>query len=211
MEPRSTHGIRAPRSLDCTDGGHISKSRRLDRFRVSREPRRLPESASEQLKSDIFQYPNIGITAPRQDEGLQLAQGAARRPESQRSHSMPIAVHSQNAGGIQNVSHATKKQEQVQASWHTRNEEIINQNVEMVGGGADTQEEKPHAMFRQPDTHAITEEQLINEVRGIYTGLVMVEKKCIEIDRQQAPTLRGEEDTGGDQALLGPGYHHCGG
>lgn len=24
-------------------------------------------------------------------------------------------------------------------------------------------------------------------------------------------TLRGEEDTGGDQALLGPGYHHCGG
>ena len=192
MEPRSTHGIRAPRSLDCTNGGHISKSRRLDRFRVSREPRRLPESASEQLKSDIFQCINerptdlnIGITAPRQAEGLQLAQGAAIRPESQRSHSMPIVVHSQNAGGIQNVSHATKKQERVQASWHTRNE-IINQNVEMVGGGADTQEEKPHEMFRQPDTHAITEEQLINEVRGLYTGLVMVEKKCIEIDRQQA-------------------------
>jgi hypothetical protein len=38
----------------------------------------------------------------------------------------------------------------------------------------------------QPETHPITEEQLVNEVRGIYAGLVMVEKKCIEIDRQQS-------------------------
>ncbi|KAL4887814.1 hypothetical protein BDV59DRAFT_189850 [Aspergillus ambiguus] len=30
------------------------------------------------------------------------------------------------------------------------------------------------------------EEQLINEVRGIYAGLVMVEKKCIEIDKAQS-------------------------
>lgn len=42
-----------------------------------------------------------------------------------------------------------------------------------------------HEMFRQPETNPITEEQLINEVRGIYAGLVMVEKKCIEIDKQQ--------------------------
>ena len=27
---------------------------------------------------------------------------------------------------------------------------------------------------------------MINEVRGIYVGLVMVEKKCIEIDKQQS-------------------------
>jgi hypothetical protein len=38
----------------------------------------------------------------------------------------------------------------------------------------------------QPETHPITKEQLINEVRGIYAGLVMVEKKCIEINRQQS-------------------------
>ena len=31
-----------------------------------------------------------------------------------------------------------------------------------------------------------TEEKLIGEVRGIYAGLVMVEKKCIEIDKQQS-------------------------
>jgi len=38
----------------------------------------------------------------------------------------------------------------------------------------------------QLETHPLTEEQLVNEVRGIYAGLVMVEKKCIEIDKQQA-------------------------
>ncbi|OQD73360.1 hypothetical protein PENDEC_c015G02968 [Penicillium decumbens] len=40
-------------------------------------------------------------------------------------------------------------------------------------------------MFKQPETNPITEEQLINEVRGIYAGLVMVEKKCVEIVKQQ--------------------------
>jgi hypothetical protein len=29
----------------------------------------------------------------------------------------------------------------------------------------------------------ITQEQLVNEVKGIYAGLVMVEKKCVEIDQ----------------------------
>ncbi|KAH8702358.1 hypothetical protein BGW36DRAFT_289550 [Talaromyces proteolyticus] len=46
-------------------------------------------------------------------------------------------------------------------------------------------------MFLQPETHAITEEQLINEVRAIYAGLVMVEKKCIEIDKQQSNNADG--------------------
>src|SRR5271156_1619307 len=30
----------------------------------------------------------------------------------------------------------------------------------------------------------ITQEQLVNEVKGIYAGLVMVEKKCIQIESQ---------------------------
>ncbi|OJJ48290.1 hypothetical protein ASPZODRAFT_150578 [Penicilliopsis zonata CBS 506.65] len=41
-------------------------------------------------------------------------------------------------------------------------------------------------MFLQPETHPITEEQLTREVRGIYAGLTMVEKKCIEIDKLQS-------------------------
>lgn len=45
---------------------------------------------------------------------------------------------------------------------------------------------KPSGMFLQPEAHIITEDQLINEVRAIYAGLVMVEKKCIDIDKQQS-------------------------
>jgi len=40
----------------------------------------------------------------------------------------------------------------------------------------------------QPETRLITQEQLVNEVKGIYAGLVMVEKKYVEIDQQQAST-----------------------
>ncbi|KIV93618.1 hypothetical protein PV10_04819 [Exophiala mesophila] len=41
-------------------------------------------------------------------------------------------------------------------------------------------------MFPQPDTRPISQEQLINEVKGIYAGLVMVEKKCVEICQSQS-------------------------
>lgn len=40
-------------------------------------------------------------------------------------------------------------------------------------------------MFKEPEIDTITEDELINEVRMIYAGLVMVEKKCIEVDRRQ--------------------------
>ncbi|OAP61247.1 hypothetical protein AYL99_03448 [Fonsecaea erecta] len=40
----------------------------------------------------------------------------------------------------------------------------------------------------QPETRPISQEQLVNEVKGIYAGLVMVEKKCVEICAQQAQT-----------------------
>jgi hypothetical protein len=40
-------------------------------------------------------------------------------------------------------------------------------------------------MLLQPEARPITQDQLVNEVMGIYAGLVMVEKKCVEIDQQQ--------------------------
>src|SRR5947199_6604325 len=36
-------------------------------------------------------------------------------------------------------------------------------------------------MLLEPVTQPITQGQLINEVKGIYAGLVMVEKKCVEV------------------------------
>ena len=52
--------------------------------------------------------------------------------------------------------------------------------------------ENDSEILLQPETRPITQEQLVNEVKGIYAGLVMVEKKCVEIDQQQgmiAPRL----------------------
>ncbi|KAH7631957.1 hypothetical protein B0T09DRAFT_382068 [Sordaria sp. MPI-SDFR-AT-0083] len=36
-----------------------------------------------------------------------------------------------------------------------------------------------------PETRAISQEQLVTEVKDIYAGLVMVESKCIEVDNAQ--------------------------
>ncbi|OQE12675.1 hypothetical protein PENVUL_c001G01622 [Penicillium vulpinum] len=191
METVSSHGVRALRSPARTSVGYVGKSRRQNSFRVSRETWRLSASPSQQLKPGVPQcaiehsgVPMVEITKTRQGEESQLAQGFVTRPELPRPHSTPIAVHNQNPGGIQKVSHST--QVQAHALRQTRDGELVNQNVGIVEAEAVSQDTEPHKMFRQLDTHTITEEQLINEVRGIYTGLVLVEKKCIEIDRQQA-------------------------
>ncbi|KAJ5759888.1 DNA/RNA-binding domain E.t1.c1-type [Penicillium odoratum] len=56
-------------------------------------------------------------------------------------------------------------------------------------------------MFRQVETNPITQDQLINEVRQIYAGLAMVEKKCIDIDKQQTE-LKGDLSESQWQALI---------
>ena len=45
-------------------------------------------------------------------------------------------------------------------------------------------------IYRPSYERYITQEQLVIEVKGIYAGLVMVEKKCVEIDRQQSSTTK---------------------
>jgi polyribonucleotide nucleotidyltransferase len=49
-------------------------------------------------------------------------------------------------------------------------------------------------MLLQPETRPVAQEQLVNEVKGIYAGLVMVEKKCAEIDQQQSSTTNKLSD-----------------
>jgi len=44
------------------------------------------------------------------------------------------------------------------------------------------------SILKQLKTRPITQEQLVNEVKGIYVGLVMVEKKCVEICQQRSLT-----------------------
>jgi hypothetical protein len=46
------------------------------------------------------------------------------------------------------------------------------------------------SMLLQPETGPISQEQLVNEVKGIYAGLVVVEKYCVDICRTQVPHKR---------------------
>ncbi|KAK3987453.1 EST/SMG-like protein 1 [Cladorrhinum sp. PSN332] len=46
--------------------------------------------------------------------------------------------------------------------------------------------EETMELIKQPETHPISQEQLVAEVKGIYAGLVMVESKCIEVDNAQS-------------------------
>ena len=49
-------------------------------------------------------------------------------------------------------------------------------------------------MLLQPETRPIAQDQLVNEVKGIYAGLVMVEKKCVEVcTAQTAKPLKDEQ------------------
>ena len=58
-----------------------------------------------------------------------------------------------------------------------------------------TTTERDFTMLLQPETRPITQEQLVNEVNEIYAKLIIVEKKCVEIDQQQALTTTKLSDT----------------
>ncbi|EPE25308.1 TPR-like protein [Glarea lozoyensis ATCC 20868] len=48
-------------------------------------------------------------------------------------------------------------------------------------------------LIPQPETRPISQEQLVAEVKSIYAGLVMVEAKCIEVDKKQATQAQANE------------------
>ncbi|KAL6693082.1 hypothetical protein J3F84DRAFT_381502 [Trichoderma pleuroticola] len=59
-------------------------------------------------------------------------------------------------------------------------------------------------LIRQPETRPISQEQLVAEVKAIYAGLVMVERKCIEVDNDQLANKDSPQqlNNGQRQALI---------
>ncbi|KAI3331235.1 hypothetical protein F4824DRAFT_514595 [Ustulina deusta] len=55
-------------------------------------------------------------------------------------------------------------------------------------GRVDPPEEDSESLrlIKQPEIRAVSQEQLVAEVKGIYAGLIMVEAKCIEVDNAQS-------------------------
>jgi hypothetical protein len=87
------------------------------------------------------------------------------------STNTPIANFTQDTMASVPVSHELRE--------NLDHEQRIGGHSAVAGGTEST------GIILQPETHPITEDQLANEVRGIYAGLVMVEKKCIDIIKQQ--------------------------
>jgi hypothetical protein len=172
LESISSHGKGAIKSPIRTTINNIGKRRR-DSFRVSRLPRQLSASACHQMK-----IKNDCI--PRRE--IKTHQDFATRPELQRSFTSPVVGHA-NTVDSQRDNQSSENQNELHHTQPQIKELIENEDVDMAEAVA--QEAQPYQMFKQLETHSITEEQLINEVKGIYKGLVMVEKKCIEIDKQQ--------------------------
>lgn len=84
--------------------------------------------------------------------------------------------------------------------------QYINGHIQSTGSDQNQPPEDPDAskwrIRLQPETRAISDEQLVKEVRGIYAGLLMVEKKCNEIDQQQARVVRKHVEEGGELEKL---------
>ncbi|KAL8334540.1 hypothetical protein RB598_009019 [Gaeumannomyces tritici] len=63
-------------------------------------------------------------------------------------------------------------------------------NRRAIGPTRSTREGEPpgdaiNQLQKQPETRPISQDQLLAEVKGIYSGLVMVESRCIDVDKAQ--------------------------
>lgn len=185
---------------DCTldtvssTGARVSKhsprgsvSRRRESPRTLRGQRL---SASQQLASyaalsGLSQEKPISadFSAAARASGYANAPGEAR-PELRRIQSGPNAFSGSGAHGIRDDGNSMEVDEDPRIKGRGMADEPQSGSGASVESSAEATGYQ--GMFKQPETNPITEEQLINEVRGIYAGLVMVEKKCVEVDQQQA-------------------------
>lgn len=172
--------------------GSVTRTEKLRRRESPRTLRGTRLSASQQLASyaalsglsqekpisaDFSAAARESNYAPRHGDG---------RPDLRRYHSYP------NVPSIPPARETGKDGSSMEiqvppAAQSTERETSHNQPCASTDfAGTQTQGTGHHKMFKQPETNPITEEQLISSVRGIYAGLVMVEKKCIEVDKQQS-------------------------
>ncbi|CAG7940349.1 unnamed protein product [Penicillium olsonii] len=200
--------IRRIKSPARTSVGHVGKHRR-DSFRT-REPRRSPTCHVKTTVPQLIPERMKDLREPNGRRGKEESRDLTTRPGFQRSISGPVAGPSNAAvqgPGVQSLGHTQTTHGNPSRHVHqtagelTGDRNLIMEEPEADRTSKESFQEPAPEMFRQPETNPITEEQLIKEVRGIYTGLVMVEKKCIELDKQQGDS-RAELSTKQWQTLV---------
>ena len=78
-----------------------------------------------------------------------------------------------------------------------------------LGPSRETELESQPELLLQPETRPISHDQLVVEVKGIYAGLVLVEAKCMDVDKKQSraalerdPALKSKLNDEQWQALI---------
>ncbi|KEF50892.1 uncharacterized protein A1O9_13052, partial [Exophiala aquamarina CBS 119918] len=102
------------------------------------------------------------------------------------SPSLPRSVSLGNRGPL--VSRPLQSSGQINVAALQDNGKESQRNEASAPAANDIPPDQEVRMFLQPETRSISQEQLVNEVKGIYAGLVMVEKKCMEICQSQSQT-----------------------
>ena len=193
-ETFSSPGMRAIKGSPRASVALSSKPRR-DSFRVVKERQRLSGSASPINKivpQCIQEQAKIDQNTQQKEESTR---NHAPRPELGRSQSSPTAGYSTMAVDLQGAHDNPQYQIQKSLERDMSKVGVIDHNSHM-DYAAIAQEANPQ-MIRQLETNPIAEEHLIHEVREIYAGLVIVEKKCIEVIRnlsQMGPRTELSQD-----------------
>ena len=76
---------------------------------------------------------------------------------------------------------------------------VEDQNPAAIGAEEAQDTKRRHRIFLQSETHLTTNDQLHNEVRGIYASLAMVEERCIGYQQSELPSTLSQDQW---QALI---------
>lgn len=143
----------------------------------------------------IMQRPlNAGFADLRERERLHSEDTS--RPDLKRFYSSPTALTSLPANGTESGVSNTRFLQANSPAGDIPMQDDLDQKTMTPSSPVGSENDGDQEMLKQLATNPITETQLINEVRMIYAALVMVERKCIEADRnltERKAELSGSE------------------
>lgn len=200
------------RTLDThsSHGARRVKSPRAAATRAEKIRRRAgPNTAKNRLSGDsspILNYRRHVAGPPQRaleagvPEWPDHMHGASR-PDLHRFHSSPTPMTSPSANDLSGRARMQFQNLPGQSSNDINMSDQMPDIKNFAPTPGEIHRQGYQGMFRQLETNPITQDQLINEVRQIYFGLAMVEKKCIDIDKQQSE-LKADLSESQWQALI---------
>lgn len=185
------------RTLDThsSNGVRRVKSPRATATRAEKIRRRAsPNIAKNRVSGDSSQILNYrrhvaGVPQRALDAGVPEwpdHMHGASRPDLHRYYSSPTPMTSPSANALSGRGSMRFQDVSGQSSNDIEMSDQMSDIKNFAPNPEEIDRRGYEGMFRQPEINPITQDQLINEVRQIYFGLAMVEKKCIDIDKQQS-------------------------